>query len=452
MQSLKFKFVLFLILKYTFLQSQIPGPTTNWYFGNNAGITFNSGSPVALTNGILNTTEGVATISDNAGNLLFYTDGITVYNSSHAVMTNGTGLFGDASSTQSAIIVQQPGSNNLYYIFTSDNDAGPNGICYSIVNISLNAVTVKNIPLYSPSCEKLCAIRHCNNQDVWILSHDWNANTYRSWCLTSTGITIFGWSSGSVTPTGITQSAYGQLKASSDGKRIAACYYGFAGNGANKLEISDFNASTGLVTNSQVIANDVGLYGVEFSPDNRILYASTNGGLLIQFNLCNNNSRFTVSNAGPFIGSLQLGPDGKIYVARNSTNLSVINNPNVVGVGCSYSNLSISLAGRSSRMGLPNFASYYAPPPYLFPNPTINCTTVSFTAPTQFGGCNSSTYSISWNFGDGTTSNIQNPTHTYLSPGTYVVTLSLTGICPNLILTRNINILNNGINVQIYTN
>jgi hypothetical protein len=90
MQFLKFKFILFLILNYTFTHSQIPGPTTNWYFGNGAGITFNSGMPVALTNGALTTTEGVATISDNSGNILFYTNGLTVYNRYHIFMVNGS--------------------------------------------------------------------------------------------------------------------------------------------------------------------------------------------------------------------------------------------------------------------------------------------------------------------------------------------------------------------------
>ena len=114
-----YRSILLLVLFTTQLYSQIPGPTTNWYFGNTAGLTFNSGAPIALTNGVLITTEGVATISDNSGNLLFYTDGVTVYNRIHGVMTNGTGLFGDASSTQSAIIVQKPGTTNIYYIFTS---------------------------------------------------------------------------------------------------------------------------------------------------------------------------------------------------------------------------------------------------------------------------------------------------------------------------------------------
>jgi PKD repeat protein len=78
--------------------------------------------------------------------------------------------------------------------------------------------------------------------------------------------------------------------------------------------------------------------------------------------------------------------------------------------------------------------------------------TASFTAPTASIGCSSSTvYTYLWNFGDGNTSIIQNPSHTYLSPGTYIVTLQIIGTCSTVTLTKSINIVN-GTNVSIYTN
>src|SRR5689334_13900878 len=83
----------------------------NWNFGINAGINFSTGSPVAFTTSVLNTMEGCATISSTSGNLLFYTDGVTVYNSQNTVMTNGTGLMGHASATESAVIVKKPGNS-----------------------------------------------------------------------------------------------------------------------------------------------------------------------------------------------------------------------------------------------------------------------------------------------------------------------------------------------------
>src|SRR5689334_20241397 len=97
--------------------SQAQKENNVWYFGNGAGIDFNSGSPVGLNNGALFTVEGCASIADASGNLLFYTDGVTVYNKVHSVMTNGLGLLGGNSSSESAIIVPMPGSSTLYYIF-----------------------------------------------------------------------------------------------------------------------------------------------------------------------------------------------------------------------------------------------------------------------------------------------------------------------------------------------
>jgi len=95
------------------------GESWRWYFGLTAGANFpGAGAPVAMTNGMLMTMEGVATISDAAGNLLFYTDGSTVWNKLHAVMTNGNGLMGNGSSTQSGVIIPKPGSPNNYYLFT----------------------------------------------------------------------------------------------------------------------------------------------------------------------------------------------------------------------------------------------------------------------------------------------------------------------------------------------
>jgi hypothetical protein len=434
-----------------------PGPNSNWYFGVNAGVTFNSGAPLALTNGALTTFEGVATMSDQSGNLLFYTNGVTVWNRNHLPMTNGTGLLGDQSSTQSAVIVQKPGSTNIYYIFTSDNDAGPDGIKWSEVDMTqsagLGSVTLnKNVSLYAPSCEKLCVVRHCNNQDVWVISHDWNTNTFRAWSVNNLMVgNIQSWSLAGVVPNGIQQSSYGQLKASPNGRKLAACYYGLSNGGLNVIQTYDFNPTTGFVTNAQTISTETGIYGCEFSPDGKILYGGCNQGLLLQWNLCAGNlaqiqaSRRVISNAGAFIGSLQIGPDGKIYVARNATSLSVINNPNVVGTGCNYQDLSIPLAGRLSRFGLPNFASYYVTQTTTVAQNQINCNTFSFTTPNFQGSCGSPVYTYSWNFGDGNTSNNQNPQHTYNSNGNYVVTLTVNTGCVPITATTNV-VVNSAVN------
>ncbi len=112
-----------------------------------------NGTLNVVDDGQLSTNEGCSSISDRFGNLLFYSDGTTVWNRNHIVMQNGNGLFGDSSSTQSAIIVPKPDDQNIYYIFTVDNalDGNNFGLNYSIIDISLDggfgAVTEKNINL-----------------------------------------------------------------------------------------------------------------------------------------------------------------------------------------------------------------------------------------------------------------------------------------------------------------
>ena len=67
----------------------VPISEYKWEFGN--------GSVSNLTDGMLDTVEGCTTISDDNGDLLFYTDGLTVYDRNHQIMPNGINLFGNSS-------------------------------------------------------------------------------------------------------------------------------------------------------------------------------------------------------------------------------------------------------------------------------------------------------------------------------------------------------------------
>jgi hypothetical protein len=54
--------------------------TNIWYFGEKAGLDFNSGAPVPLLNSSMGASEGCASICDKEGNLLFYTNGVAIWN------------------------------------------------------------------------------------------------------------------------------------------------------------------------------------------------------------------------------------------------------------------------------------------------------------------------------------------------------------------------------------
>ncbi|HEU4496979.1 MAG TPA: hypothetical protein VFR70_08000, partial [Flavobacterium sp.] len=189
---MRLKYILLILILKTigsFSQQQ----AGNWYFGLRAGIRFNAnGTITALTNGQHIAYGCSATISNEMGQLLFYSDGRNVYNRIHTVMQNGAELMGDFETAQIANVVQKPGSNTLFYLFTLD-DFGPNGLRYSVVDMALNsglgAVTnEKNILVHTPSTHKMTIVKHANNRDFWIVTHGWNSNSFYSYLLTDSGL------------------------------------------------------------------------------------------------------------------------------------------------------------------------------------------------------------------------------------------------------------------------
>ena len=350
-------FSLFLFFSNTYLvYSQ--QETNIWYFGTNAGITFATNPPTALTNGALSTGEGCATICDATGNLLFYTDGVTVYNKTHLMMDNGFGLHGNISSTQSAIILPRPGSTNIYYIFTTDVENMNNyGLQYSVVDISMNGglgkVISKNTLIIQPTSEKVTVVKHSNNTSFWVVTHGVFNNNFYSFLVTSAGINMIPVISsvGSYQNSGL--KLIGYLKTSFDNQKLAS-----AKNDGGELELFDYDNTTGTVSNPILLSSNEEFYGVEFSPDNSKLYASVvSPSIIYQFDLnaANIAASKNAINYGPLGGgALQMGKNEKIYyIEWFNDSLSVINNPN--SFNCNFVSNAVYLGGKNGRIGLPNF-------------------------------------------------------------------------------------------------
>ena len=195
----------------------------NWYFGENAGINFNpikSGGTAQAISGSVNTMEGVSTMSDKEGNLLFYSDGVSVYTSGNTEMQNGTGLFGSSSSTQTCLVVPRP-STNKYYVFTTSID---NGLRYSEVDMDLQngegQVISKNNSLLLAT-EKVAATKHSNDTDYWVASHTTGTTNYSVRKVSSVGI-----STPVISNIGSTHNtAIGYLKFSPNSQKLACAIY-----------------------------------------------------------------------------------------------------------------------------------------------------------------------------------------------------------------------------------
>lgn len=326
---------LILLLLFTSVQFFAQNEASFWYFGQNAGLQFDAstGNVVALNNGKINTLEGCTSISDANGNLLFYTDGITVWNSLHNVMQNGTGLKGDPSSTSSGLIVPKPQDPNVYYIFTVDephhfNTSNPDfngqidgdgvndGLMYSKVNINdnggLGAVDTieKNVPLitYDVSnqlqselkcSEKITAVKADDCTSFWVITHF--VDTFYAYKVTENGVSIdeSGLQISPITSTfndtdganlivpaeGYRKNALGYIKASPDGTRLVVAHHGFSVDAASDdpggVYLFDFDNDTGIVSNPLELygpSEGNSPYGVEFSANNQKVYASIGVG------------------------------------------------------------------------------------------------------------------------------------------------------------------------------
>jgi len=399
----------------------------NWYFGNRAGLNFNTAIATAQTDGQLNQMEGCASISDENGNLLFYTNGIVVYNANHAIMQNGTGLLGSDSSSQSAIIIPDPGNNLRYYIFTVDLEGMSNGIRYTAVDMSLDLnlggviPTQKNIPIESRSTEKITAVYHQNQHDIWVVAHRTLNNEYIAYLVSDAGVQSTPVVSQVGSIHGAADGTIGYLKCSPDGKHIAAAKYAYIPG----VELFDFDTASGIISNLRQV-NNVSSYGVEFSPDSKLLYANQGfAGSIYQYDITSGDQATIQASASLITtasySSLQLGLDGKIYAAQpNATRLGVINNPNALGNSCNFHANGISLQGRISLFGLPAFIQ----------NSFIQEIEVEGFCPgtaTRFHIKSSVTATAAyWNFGDGTTSGATSPQHIFALPGTYTVSVDFT--------------------------
>lgn len=431
----------------------------HWFFNNSVGLDFNSGTPIPEYQGKVAISSGGSTcISDSIGNLLFYTDGETVWSHNHQLMLNGSGLSGMKDAAQPALIFKMPASSTKYYIFTvGSNNGGLWGLHYSIIDMTLDGGLggiipgQKNIALAAgtDANDKLTGFGHANGTDFWVIVRKFNNDKYASFLVNSMG----------VQPTPILSNTryiatnanlLGQMKMSPDGKKLI-CPFGsssVAGGNAD-IEICDFNSNTGQIILNFILKEGISLAGLEISPDSKLLYVgyikdhspSAPAGLfenqIFQYDLSLSDSlqflqsRLTISS-GPGI-KLQLAPDGKIYCmsyddyssatasgAPLPDSLSVINKPWVRGTGCDFQPAALYLGGPLASGEFPNFTQEQL---YRFVWTGGLCAGVPFNFRHRFIP---EPDSIHWDFGDPgsgalNTSTVYNPTHVFSAGGTYEV-------------------------------
>ena len=379
-----------LLLCSLFIQAQ----TELWYFGrgnifNGAGIHFDAGAghaPVQRNFESFQVYEAISVVGDGAGNPLFYSDGLKVYDGSHTEMPNGGGLLGSQESNASPVtgsslngvmIAREPGSSDRYVIMTINDllNGARNGLRYSVVDMTLPGNGTPGSPLgdvdpanknvvlldgsSEPTAEMMTAAGAPCSDTTWIVVHGGGNNRFYSIPFTTGG--VFGTPvTSDVGPTLTGSGLRGSLAFNSDASQLALAAMGGGIN--NGAWIFDFNPSTGVVSsttfgpggNGQI--SSAGAYGSAWSPDDEKVYFSSLGGDLRHFNTTVPHSGTNPSVlATGFYGAIELAPDGKMYVGENMTNfLGTISNPNAADAASAGWNANGYAVGTLSWYGLPN--------------------------------------------------------------------------------------------------
>ncbi len=366
-----------------------------WCFGDSAGIDFNDpANPLPIITS-LDTRGSCVSIADSLGQLLFYantraaTAGNTtrVWNKLNQLMENGDSIVGSGWYNE-LIIVPFPGSDRLYYLF-SVGVTSNFGLFYSIIDMSENSglgkVIIKNFQLETyRAWDGMTAVKHANGRDWWLITKDWSIgsgsggnNLFHKYLITPDSV----WKDTQAIGNIILSNA-GCMTFSKSGTRfLFSEFAGFA-------EVFEFDRCSGLFSNSVIVSNGGSSYatlGSAFSPNGNLVYLSyaDTDSRIIQYDLTSTNipasadTICTVSISDEAGGALRLAPDNKIYWSNAwyngvnfnypyqdtmynniNMNLSVINDPDVVGSGCNFSLYSFSLGGKRTYWGLPNNPDY----------------------------------------------------------------------------------------------
>ncbi len=393
--AMSFFFFWLIIFNFTPYLALSQHQADNWIQGQWVGMNFTSGSPTLFYPSpyIYGAEFGSGSImSDTLGNLLFYSNGVRVWNKNGDVMSNGENILPGYARTQSTAIIPKSLILNDYYLFSVSAFDSPDGIYYSIIDMDLNGglgdvTSEKNIKLTGSdnAVEKLFLVKNHDDSGYWLITRLFDDDRYASYFVDSNGVST----NPIYSSTGIERGffgVYGQMKVSYNKKYLVAAYnrggYNTQTNPLYSFEICGFNDKTGKIDymymiNMYIASGDKYSkpYGCEFSPDSKYLYLTFDNTdslvylkqynmLYIEDSTAFVNSAITLADNSGW--SLQLSNDGRIYSSEPSENIpnheqymGVINRPWMEGLNCNYIPNQIQVYPRKPKWDTPNILLDY---------------------------------------------------------------------------------------------
>lgn len=351
------KQLIFLFLLLTQISSigQI-NKANNWVIGDSVLIEFKN-SGVFVQNFPFTSLEGVSVYNDNLGRLKYWSNGEVLFTSNG----NKYNVSGNKSTTQSSIFINHPYDSSLVLFFALGTENLNKLTCY-IINNNLdngNGGVVDSISVADNLAEKLALTQAENKKDYWLIVKPLNNSEYKIFKIDSTLNFDKPILSGGTNKFFNNYFRFGSIKFSPSGR-----YFCSITNNELEIDLFRFDKISGVLSYLFSIPTYESPYSVEFSPDETKLYVSSRFELA-QYNLYLRSpidiikSKYIIDNDRPEKGTIQLGPDNRIYISQLGHFLGVINNPDSLLTEINYLEEGIEIIKGILHWGLPNFPSNY---------------------------------------------------------------------------------------------
>jgi len=341
---------------------------THWVFGDGVHLVIDKNKFQRLSDVSLTSYEGCSSISDSTGNLLYYSNGVDVYDGKHQPI-NGSGFLKSyLSCAQSSVFIKA--NRNEYFLITNN---GLNGLYYS--RIVYNEKTGNsdfeflNKKLWCSVTEQMASFTRSSDNKTWLITHESIGNKFLSILFGN-----FGPEKIIESPVGIDvhpskisppiSEKIGMAKISPDGHWLAV-----TNRIGNRLDLFCFNQKSGAICNQlELISNHPWIYGLEFSSSSNRLFVgnvSVPMDTIYQFDLNKSlpdikKSIQVVAISSKNNGGIQLGVDGNIYLFGPQF-IGKISNPDSTLPYFNYNDSFLNLVNRQSQFatGLPSFSASF---------------------------------------------------------------------------------------------
>ena len=318
--------------------------------------------------------EGVSAASNDKGELLFYTNGRSLWTKTGSsvtktysgLLTGNEGGMSNGSATQGVITVRHPLDRGRYWVVTTDDALGStkgmNAFSFDTLGNLLSGPT--RLGSFRTS-EGISAALHSNGIDVWVTCLASGTGKFHTFLLKCNGFEMESVVS-SIGPNVTSGKERGGIAFSWDGEFLAQAHPNWWPDGDKIVSIYKFNKTTGQLYDAKNVSGAWGSpYDITWSPNNKRVYVSMQNNSIHYLDISSwdetsiKNS-WTSTGVSSKFTAIEVGYDGSLYLSHGQAGGGYLKKMNGdLNTATSFTTSNIAGTSGMSHLGLPTI---YIPP------------------------------------------------------------------------------------------